>query len=872
MDGSSRLPAGIVTFVFSDIEGSTRLIRRLGDRYPGILDRHRALLRSAWTMHGGEEVGTEGDSFFVAFTDTGAALRACAEGQRLLAAEPWPPDGVVRVRMGVHSGLAAPHNGDYLALAVNQAARVINAAHGGQVIVSQDAAGRASLADGLGLVDVGCFRLRDFDDTVRLFQLTGPGLDPHFPGVRALPADGHNLVRPANAFIGRDNDVARVASLLKPGAVVTIVGPGGVGKTRLATEVGIQVASDWTDGLWAVDLAAIEDPSLAADAVAAAVGAPASGANRWIDVLEHLRPRSALLLLDNAEQYVEQCARMVPELLRRCHRVGVLVTSRERLRVDGEEIVRLAPLPVPDAAATAAQAEKSAAVSLFLDRAHAARPGLALEPATVAPIVGICRRLDGLPLAIEIAAARCAVLDPAAILAGLDDMYRLLRTSDRSLPERQRTLRALLDWSYRLLSADEQAAFRRLSAFGDGFSLEGARAAVADDGLAGDEVAELVWSLVDQSLLAADLAANGTRYRFLETVRQYGRRALDEASETDAVAGRLAAWFLDRLGPWHSTDRAWISDASLELENLRALIPLVAPVDAEAAQQLACSIGRFRDSVQSIHPGIEELSRLAAQLPFESPSRVSLLTTLGFLHMRVNDVDAAKRVLTEASELRARVGPAPWDDAGVERTAGEIAMRNGEFEAAAAIAREALGRSLSPRGRARMWNLIGLARSSAGDLPGAIEAFGEERAEHIAVGHEASLAGAEGNLAEISLRLGDFASAARHQHACLQLAIELGQPVMIANSLIVASGLAAAAGEWATATRLHARALAMLEATGWSLYDDDLRASLQLRADARAQLGDANFEQAVAAGTAMEAPAAASLADEVLVATRSAHD
>jgi predicted ATPase/class 3 adenylate cyclase len=863
-----ELPSGIVTFVFSDIEGSTKLMKRLGPRYMDVLERHRELLRTAWSAHGGAEVATEGDGCFVAFANATDAIRACAEGQRLLQAEAWPEDGVVRVRMGAHSGLAAPHHGDYVALAASQAARVTNAAHGGQVLVSEETAERCASVPGIGFVTAGRFRLRDFDEPVCLQQLTASGLEQKFPAVRALPAEGHNVVRPANTFVGRDHEASHVASLLRPGRLVTIVGPGGVGKTRLALELGVRVAEAWSDGVWVVDLSNVEDPELVGDAIGAAVGGPTRGVEGWDEIIEVLRSQNALIVLDNTEVHVEQCARLALELLKSCKQLGILTTGREPLRVAGELIVPLAPLPVPGAVSDRDEAERSAAVRLFLDRARAARPGFAFGAEAVAPIVGICRRLEGLPLAIEIAANRTSVLQPAEILAGLDDMHRLLRSRDRSLPERQRSMEALLDWSYRLLGADEKAALRRLSLFGSGFSVEAATAAVADGLLAAVDVPELIWSLVDRSLISADLTANATRYRFLETVRQYGRRLLDGAHETEPAARRLSAWYLEALGPWRAADRAWIGDVQLELDNLRAIIPLVAPFDSEAAQQLACLVGRYLDAIQAYRLGIDELQRFAAELRAETPGRVALLTTLAHLRLRIGDVDAARVALGEANNVNERTGSPSWDDAGLARTAGEVAMRTGELASAASIAEAALGQGLSPRARARMWNLLGLARSAAGDLRGALAAFEEEREEHSRAGHEAFLAGAEGNLAEIALRLGDTATAARHQHACLELALALGQPVMVAYSLIVAARLAAAGEDWWTSARLGAKANDILKEIGQRLYDDDLQASERLRAAAQEHLGAKDYAEAAGSGLSLDAPGAALLADQVLSIAR----
>ncbi|MBA4180203.1 MAG: hypothetical protein C0506_06390 [Anaerolinea sp.] len=862
-ESQQHQPSGIVTFVFSDIEGSTRLLKRLGDGYPDVLERQRALLRAAWRACGGYEVDTEGDSFFVAFPSASDAVRACAEGQRLLGAEPWPTGGVVRVRMGVHSGAATIRNGDYVALAIHQAKRVQDAAHGGQVLISEDAAAGCEAVPGLSFLPAGRFHLRDFDQPVRLLQLAGPGLETAFPAVRALPAEGHNLVRPQNPFVDRETEFATLRTAVRPGRLVTVVGPGGVGKTRLATEAGIELAGDWADGVWSVDLAKVDNANLVPDAIAAAVGAGSGEPSRWEDLLSYMASRNALLILDSVEAHVDLCAQLLPRLLQRCASVGALATSREPLHVAGEDIVAVGPLAVPSEAATPDDAQRCASVQLFVDRAAAARPGFELGPGTLEAIAGSCRRLDGLPLAIEIAAARTAVLNPSAILSGLDDMHHLLRSSDRSLPERQRTMQALLDWSYRLLTADEQAALRRLSVFGGGFSIATASAAVGDGQLPADDVPELVWSLVDHSLLVADLTANATRYRFLEPVRQYSRRLLNDAFETGAVAHRLGGWYLGHLGPWRATDRAWMGDVHLELDNLRSLIPLLAPDEAEHAQQLACLLGRYFDATNSYRAGIDELSRFAAELLAETPGRVALLTQLAQLHLRIGEVDTARTMLAEANELSVRVGRAPWDDEGLARAMGEAAMRAGDWPAAALIAEQALAAELSPRARARMWNLLGLSRAAEGDLPGALAAFEQELAGYRAAGDEVFLAGAEGNVAEAGLRLGDTGTAARHQHSCLELAIALGQTTLVAYSLIVAAQLAAARDDVETAVRLHAKATAMLDETGQRLYDVDVRAGEQLLRDCRRHLDDREFQDAVDAGIALDEPASIRLAEKV---------
>jgi non-specific serine/threonine protein kinase len=549
-----------------------------------------------------------------------------------------------------------------------------------------------------------------------------------------------------------------------------------------------------------------------------------------------------LIILDNIEVHVDACASLVRDLLSSCPTLGILTTGREPLRIAGEHVVQLAPLQVPPVeSADTLDAKRWPAVRLFLDRVFTARPDIEFDDDGMAAVVGICRRLEGLPLAIEIAAARATVLDPVAILHGLDDMYHLLRTNDRSLPVRQRTMQSLLDWSHRLLSVPERAALRRLSVFGGGFSIEAAVAAVSDNDIAAEDVAELVWSLVDQSLARTDLAANATRYRFLETVRQYGRRQLEAAGETNPVAARLAGWYLEQLGPGQSTDRAWLGNVAMELDNLRAGVPIVAATDQAVAQQLTCVIGRYMDATQSFTTGIDELTRLAALLLSDTSSRVALLAQLAHLYLRVGLIDSADELIRQAADVGERTGAPDWDDVCVSRTLGEIAIRKGDDTGAAAIAEHALRGSISLRGRARMWNLMGLANSRMGKLEEAASNFENELDEHRRAGNEAFVAGAAGNLAEIALRQGDFARAAQHQRLCLDSALSVGLPVNIAYSLVLAARLASEKTEWELAAQLASKAEAMLSEAAHEMYPDDRREFEQLSSRIRLALAPDQF-------------------------------
>ncbi|HEX6418983.1 MAG TPA: BTAD domain-containing putative transcriptional regulator [Acidimicrobiales bacterium] len=854
------LPSGVVTFVITDIEGSTRLLRRLGAGYDPVLARHDALLASAWSQHGGAGISARGDSHLAAFPDAASALRACGDAQRRLAGEDWPPEGGPRVRMGVHTGLASPRDGDYVALAVHQAARVAAAAHGGLVLVSEVAAAEAGPVPGLGLRSLGRYRLRDFDGPVRLFRLMAPGLDGEFPAVRAMPVDGHNLPSPPTPLVGRDADVAGVRDRLAPGRLLTLTGPGGVGKSRLAHAAGLASASQWDDGVWRVDASASHDARGVAAAVAEVTGiGTGTGLDAWQAVLDQLAGRRTLLLLDNCEHLTPELASMVSELLAVCGGVGVLATSREPFGVDRESVWRVEPLARPAAGASLRDASATPSVRFFVERAAAARPAFALADGNLRAVVELCRRLDGLPLALELAAAQTAVLSLADLVTSLDDRLNLLRSRQRGVPDRQRTMDEVIGWSYRLLDADERALLRRLGVFQSGFSLEAA--AVAGGDLSGSDVPGLVWSLVDKSLVTVDLTANETRYRLLETIRTYARALAADGGEVPGTASRLAAWWLDRLGPWHRLDRKWVGEVEVELDNLKALVGLVAAEAEGQAQHLACSIGRYHYAVMAPRDAVGEVSGYAAALRTPSPARVSLLATLALLQVHHDDAAGARRTLDAAERLRCAVGTPPWDQVAVERAAGEIALRSGDHVGAARVAQEAIARDIDAPARARMLNLLALASYFSGDVARAHEAFAGELEMARELGDEHLMVVAEGNVAELALRQGDTAAAARHQAACLDLGVALGRPVAVAYSLIVAARLSERADP-GRAARLHAKAEAILADSDHTLYDEDVEASRELLDRLGRTLGDRELRQACERGRGLTMRDAVALAQE----------
>ncbi len=854
MAAKAALPAGTISCVFTDIEGSTRLLRELGEDYDALLELHQRALREVWDAHGGIEMAALGDGFFVVFGAVRDALRASVAAQRAMDATVWPTRLPVRIRIGIHTGFARPAGDRYSALVVHQAARIVDAAHGGQVLVSGESASAFGEAgNGIRLVRLGRFRVRDFDAPVELFGVRAPGAPAAQPAPRVRPADGHNLVRPPTSLVGRAADVAALGGLARAGAAVTVVGPGGVGKTRLAVETALSVAAAWPDGAWFVDLASIAASELVPEAVGDAVGAPsAPGTERWRLVCEYLADREALVVLDNCEHLADAAAYAAGELREACPGVGVLATSRVPLGLRGEAVYRLEPL--------AAGAGDAPAVELFLDRA-AGSAELARE--TVAEL---CAELDGLPLAIELAAARTTAVTPAEILQRLRGSASVLRSRDPTLPERHRTLERLLDWGYDLLAPEARTVLGRLTAFAGDFDLEAAVAVAAAGDLDAGQAAELVWSLVDSSLVVVQEAAGASRYRLLSTVRAY---ALGRASpgERAAAVRRLARRHLERLGPARATGRAWLGEMATELDNVRGAAAIVD--DPALAQALAWSVGRHHDVTDAFRSGVAEVSRWLGRLPARTPERVALLTLLADLHLRVAELDAAAELLAEAEALRAETGAPPWDEAGVARTRGELALRRGDPAAAADEARRALATDHLPRAQARLHNLLGIALGTLGDVDGAAEAFGQELRAASAAGAETFVPTTYANLAEVHLRLGDEVTAARHQERSLTLAREQRQPVLVAFGMMVAARLVVERGDPRRAATLQAAADELLAAASYALYEEDRRLRAALLEDVRTAVGELALAAATDDGRAIGADAAADLAWEVLAAVGS---
>ncbi len=579
-DAEPSLPTGTVTFVFSDIEGSTTRWERFPDAMRDAVRAHDAIMRASIAAHGGRVFKTIGDAFCAAYARPEDAAAGALEAQRALAASDFAAVDGLRVRMAIHLGSADERDGDYFGPPLNRVARLVSVGHGGQIVLSGVAAEmlRGTLAPDVALRDLGEHRLKDLAQPEHVFQLAAADLPAEFPPLRSLSVLRNNLSLYLTPLLGRDETVRDVVALLAGERLVTLLGPGGIGKTRIAQQAAADLLEALPDGAWFVDLAPLASDAFVADAIGSVLSvAPAVGRTTTETLVRHLRASTMLLVIDNCEHLIAGVASVVETILRAAPNVTVLTTTREPLRLSGERVVRIASLdvPPPDATLRAADATRYGAIALFVARANAADARFALTDET-APIVGdIVRRLDGIALAIELAAARVTVLSVATLARRLDERFRVLTGGNRTALPRQRTMRALMDWSWDLLSERDRTLLRRVGLFAGGWTLEAAESVCADDAFDALDVLDASGSLVDKSLIATDFDAREPRNRLLETTRAYVLEKLDESGERDGIALRHATWvaaFCDRMHAAYDGSPAWLAEIESELDNARAAL------------------------------------------------------------------------------------------------------------------------------------------------------------------------------------------------------------------------------------------------------------------------------------------------------------
>jgi predicted ATPase/class 3 adenylate cyclase len=670
-DSSPPLPSGTVTFLFTDIEGSTRLLQRLGPRYDQLLDRHRRLIRETVAAEGGHEVNTEGDAFFIVFASAVRAVIAAVSAQRALAAVPWPEDAAIRVRMGLHTGEAAPAAGDYVGLDVHRAARICAAAHGGQIVISQST---RSLVEGavpseIALRSLGERRLKDLLRPEHLFQIVAPGLAVDFPPLRTLDQAPNNLPTQLTSFIGRQRELAEAQRLLDGTRLLTLTGPGGTGKTRLALQLGVEVIDRFPDGVYFAGLAPIADPGLVPSTVAQTLGLQETAARSLPDSLvEFLGEKRLLLILDNFEQILP-AAPFVSQLLRGTSNLKIVVTTRAALHVYGEQEFPVPPLGLPDLKHLPSLESLSQyeAVALFVQRAMAAKPDFAVTNENAPAIAEITSRLDGLPLAIELAAARIKLLPPQAIRARLERRLSLLSGGSRDLPTRQQTLRDAIAWSCDLLDEPGKRLMARVSVFVGGCTLEEAEAVCGPASDLGRDVFDGLAALADHSLLRHEEAAGEPRFSMLETIREFAVERLEAGGEAPAFRRRHAATFLalaERAAPHllGMNAPAWLDRLEREHDNLRAAIGwAIDQGDAEMALRLGAALWRFWQMRGHVHEGRERL-RVVLAMPgaAQRPAYAAAVEAAGGIAYWQGDFDGARAYYEEQLAI-ARTGGRPGD-------------------------------------------------------------------------------------------------------------------------------------------------------------------------------------------------------------------
>ncbi|HVH65596.1 MAG TPA: adenylate/guanylate cyclase domain-containing protein [Candidatus Acidoferrum sp.] len=664
----SDLPTGTVTFFFSDIEGSTRLIRELGDAYPEALLAHHAIQRQALAANGGHEIRTEGDSFFIVFSSALQACQGAATAQKMLADYRWPQDVQLRVRIGLHTGEATLVGNEYLGLEVHRAARIAGAAHGGQILLSETS--RALVGDALPatfrIKDLGAHRLKDLARPERLFQLDVDGLPADFPPLRTLETTPNNLPTQLTSFIGRDDQVREGKELLARSRLLTLTGPGGTGKTRLSLQIAADVLDQFPDGVYFVPLAAVHDPDLVPSVIAQALSIQTTGNRQPLEgLLEYLHDRRTLLVLDNFEQLLP-AAPITTTLLEGSPGLRFLVSSRAVLRVYGEQEFPVPPMAIPDLRALPGLAALSQyeAVRLFIERAVWVKPDFQATNENAPAIAGICERVDGLPLAIELAAARVKLFSPQALLARLEKSLSALGSGARDLPGRQQTLRGAIQWSYDLLDDGSRRLLERFSVFARGAGLEQAEAVCGPAEEIGGEVVERLDQLADQSLLRRLPDFSEPRFLMLQTIREFGGERLSESGQAVAIRNRhLDAYIaLAQAAQPHlfgPERREWLDRLEMDHDNFRSALEwAIKQDDARRAMLLGAALWRFWQMRGHLHEG---RSRLAAALALPMGSdfpdeRMAALEAAGGLAYWQADLDAAQRFYDQVLEMTRPLG------------------------------------------------------------------------------------------------------------------------------------------------------------------------------------------------------------------------
>jgi predicted ATPase/class 3 adenylate cyclase len=808
----AELPSGTVTFLFTDLEGSTRLWEEHPEAMGQALARHDEILREAIESHGGSVVKTTGDGIHAVFATAHDALDAAVVLQVSLRAEPFGETGPLRVRMGVHTCEAEYRDGDYYGSEVNRAARLMGVAHGGQIVVSLATSTLVRDAS-VELVDLGDHRLRDLTNPERMFQVSASGLAQNFPPLRSLDAFPGNLPVQVSSFIGREVEIVRVEKALHESRIVTLTGVGGVGKTRLALRVAAEAIGRYPDGAWLCELAPVSDPGAVWDTLASTLRvAPLPGRSTAESVLEFLTVKRLLLVLDNCEHLLDGAARVVDSVVHRCPEVSVMATSREGLALDGERLLAVPALGLPADDAGEDDLPHAEAMQLFSDRACAARDDFVLAGPNASTVAVLCRRLDGIPLAIELAAARVRAMSPEDLVARLDQRFKLLTRGSRAAMERHQTLRSTIDWSYGLLEVSERRVLDRLSVFAGGCDLSAAEDVIVDDELDTFEVDDLLTQLVDKSLVVADgdPSTGVVRYRLLESIRQYAQEQLEGSGETAELRRRHAdhyvAWAERAHGPLRGRSPEELIAAALrEVDNFRAALDWsVEVVSPDHALRLIAPMTLHG----TVGEAALEWSVTACTIPGASDHALYSVVAgwASWSATRVLDFERAEAFALAGRDAEERLGVRHPTMA---RAWATLEFYRGDFTKAQEHAREWTALASASRDRYELPHslaMLGGALYAAGRIDEAVVELDEAVRVARAWGIDDALAFPLVILVDY-LAVEDPERALTLIDEAIEVTTRIGEPMGLANAIRSKGAIAMRRGDWAVALRVLSDAL-----------------------------------------------------------------
>jgi predicted ATPase/class 3 adenylate cyclase len=846
--------------MFTDIQGSTKLWETYPDSMKAALARHDALMVEIMEAHNGYLVKTTGDGLLAAFPSAADCAAASVAIHQGLAADSWDGVGCLLVRIGMHTGEAQLRDGDYYGSTLNRAARIMGIGYGGQTLVSE--AAQKLLTDtlpaDLSLQDLGHHRLKDLTRPENVYQLDHPDLEQEFPALKSLSHLANNLPVQTTSFVGREQDVEQIKTLLDTAHAVTLTGIGGTGKTRLSLQVAADLIEQYADGVWFVELAPLAEPSLVASTIGEVLGISEVPGQTMLDTLsDALAQKQLLLVLDNCEHLLDTSAEVAAALLKACPELRILASSREGLGIAGEATYAVSPLPLPEAQVDIGVLLSTPSVQLFVERAQLAKPMFQLTEDNAEAIGFICRRLDGIPLALELAAARVKIMPPQKLVERLEDRFRYLTGGKREALAHHQTLRATIDWSYDLLDEAEKLLLNRLSVFQGGFVMEAAEGVCAGEGLDELEVLDYLSQLVQKSLVEVDEQEDDARYRLLETVRQYAQEKLDEAGETETYHQAHLDHYLALAETAEpelagAEQASWLKRLHEEHDNFRgALHWAIQAQQWEAAQRMGGALGRFWATHGHLGEGRVWLAQaLQVEEGVDLAAQAKALRYAGTLAWQQGDLGEAQGMMEASLAVYRELG----DTQGVAMALGNlgaVAAQQGDLDGAKALFEEALAslRELGDtRGIASALNNLGIVAMDQGDLEGAKALYEESLALRREQGDTYNIAITLSNLGELAYLEDDLEEARRQLADSLTLSQEIGDQIGVNDASAVMASLVHKEGFAEIATQLQGASARWGEELGVPLQPMDQKLYDETRVALMDELGEDGYATAFEAG------------------------